>query len=156
MPAQHRRSLLVSALLAAQWFECALARASLGGDLASVQADAAALGGVVQANALLSYEVQQIDVPGGLSVREYVGRDGIVFALSWVGPAPPDLQQLLGGYFAAFSTGAAAQVHPGPVRSVRVLQPGLVVQWGGHLRAYTGQACVPGLLPAGVSLADLH
>jgi hypothetical protein len=148
--------MLVTVALAVLMFQSAVARANLGGDVGTVQADAAALGGAVQTDALPSYDVQQIDVPGGVSVREYVGRDGIVFALSWAGPAPPDLQQLLGSYFAAFTAGAAAQASQGVRRSVRVLLPDLVVQFGGHLRAYAGLACLPSRLPAGVSLADLR
>src|ERR1700690_1759654 len=131
---------LIPRLLAAMMLTTGVAEACLGGNAASVQADAAALGGEVRTSTLLGYDVQEIDVPGGLSVREFVGRDGIVFGLGWSGPAPADLPQLLGGYLAEYTAGAAAAARPGLRRGVRIELPDLVVEAGGHLRAYTGRA----------------
>ncbi|HXN10913.1 MAG TPA: DUF2844 domain-containing protein [Steroidobacteraceae bacterium] len=147
---------LIPRLLAAMMLTTGVAEACLGGNAASVQADAAALGGEVRTSTLLGYDVQEIDVPGGLSVREFVGRDGIVFGLGWSGPAPADLPQLLGDYLAEFTAGAAAAARPGLRRGVRIELPDLVVEAGGHLRAYTGRALLPALLLAGVAPADIH
>jgi hypothetical protein len=143
-------------LLAGMMLTTGVAEASLGGNVASVQADAMALGGVVRTTALVGYEVQQIDVPGGLSVREFVGLDGIVFGVGWSGPAPADLPQLLGGYVAEYTSGAAAATRPGLRRGVRVDLPDLFVETGGHLRAYAGRAFLPTLVPAGVAPADIR
>jgi hypothetical protein len=133
-----------------------VADACLGGNAASVQADAAAFGGDVHTRTLQAYDVDEIAVPGGLSVREYVGRDGIVFALSWSGPAPADLPQLLGDYLAQYTAGAAAQARPGLRRGVRIDLPDLLVETGGHLRAYAGRAFLPARLPPGVAPADIR
>jgi hypothetical protein len=38
---------------------------------------------------------------------------------------------------------------------LRVALPGLIVESGGHLRAYAGRAYLPALVPAGVPAADL-
>ena len=132
------------------------AHAGLGGDAASVLSDAAELQGVVQSASRPLYDVQEINADPGMRVREFLNRDGIVFAVSWAGPAMPDLQRLLGAHFPAYTAALAALTHPGLHRTVRVSATGLVVESGGHLRAYSGRAYLPALIPAGVSGADLR
>jgi hypothetical protein len=154
MPLSHGS--MIHGVLLVLLLASAGARASLGGDAASVLADATALGGQVRTSSLVSYDVEDIEVAGGLCVREFLSRDGVVFALGWAGPAPPDLQQLLAAYRAEFMAGVATQVHQGLQRSVRLVLPDLVVQSGGHLRAYAGLAYLPLRLPPGVSPADIR
>jgi hypothetical protein len=131
------------------------ARADLGGDAASALADASELHGVVNTISLPLYAVQEITADTGLRVREYVNRDGVVFAVSWSGPVLPDLQRLLGAHYVEYTTALAALNHPGLHRSLRVALPGLIVESGGHLRAYAGRTYLPALVPAGVPAADL-
>ena len=133
-----------------------LAQASLAGDAASVASDADALHGVVQASILQQFEIQQIDTDNGIQVREYLNRDGTVFAVTWAGPVVPDLQLLLGTQFAVYTGALAARDHLGLHRSVRVATSGLVVESDGHLRAYVGRAYLPALVPIGVSAAELR
>lgn len=133
-----------------------LAQASLAGDAASVAIDANALHGVVQASVLQQFEIQQIDTDNGIQVREYLNREGTVFAVTWAGPVVPDLHQLLGTQFTAYTTALAARDHLGLHRSVRVATYGLVVESDGHLRAYGGRAYLPTLIPIGVSAAELR
>jgi len=69
----------------------------------------------------------------------------------------PDLRQLLGGYFEQYRT--ALQARSGPRvsrRPVAIEQPGLVVQVGGHLRAFAGRAYVPDMLPSGVRAEEIQ
>ncbi len=147
---------LAVALLGAMLAWSAPATADLGGDLSGVQADSMVLGAVVRTTGLVDYDVHEIDAAAGLTVREFVNRGGTVFALSWAGPAPPDLQLLLGRYFDTYTAGLAALKSPGLHRSVRVARAGLVVESSGHLRAYAGRAYLPALMPPGVSVADLR
>lgn len=91
-----------------------------------------------------------------MRVREFLNQDGAVFAVSWSGPVLPDLQQLLGPHFAEYSSALAALAHPGLQRSVRVASSGLVVESGGHMRAYAGRAYLPARIPSGVSVAELR
>jgi hypothetical protein len=149
-------SALIPGLLVAMMTTTGVADACLGGNAASVQADAAALGGEVRTTTLPGYDVQEIDVPGGLAVREFVGPYGIVFGIGWSGPAPADLPQLLGAYLAEYTAGAAAAARPGLRRGAHIELRDLVVETGGHLRAYAGRAFLPALLPAGVAPADIH
>src|ERR1700737_3672320 len=131
------------------------ARADLGGNAASVLADGAASKALVNSVIGQQYDIQEINADTGGRVREYLNRDGVVFAVSWAGPVLPDLQRLLGTHFAAYTTALTALDHPGLHRSVRVASSDLVVESGGHLRAYAGRAYLPALIPAGVSAAEL-
>jgi hypothetical protein len=130
--------------------------AGLGGDAASVQADAAALHGVVTSENMRRYHLQELTDASGTRVREFLDDAGVVFAVSWTGPAPPDLQGLLGAHFAQYASSLAALNHPGLHRSVRVATPDLVVEAGGHMRAYAGRAYLPLLIPGGVTVAELR
>jgi hypothetical protein len=132
------------------------AHAALGGDAASVLADGAEMHGVANSHYFQQYDEQQITGESGMRVREFLNRDGVVFAVAWTGPVLPDLQRLLGAHFAEYATALTAFNHPGLHRSVRVASPGLVVESGGHLRAYAGRAYLPALIPVGMSPADLR
>jgi hypothetical protein len=132
------------------------AHAALGGDAASVLADGIASKGTVNAVIRQQYDIEEFTADTGVQVREYLNRDGVVFAVSWTGPVLPDLERLLGTHFAAYTEGLAALNYPGLQRSVRVASSALVVESGGHLRAYAGRAYVPALMPAGVSPAELR
>jgi len=76
--------------------------------------------------------------------------------VSWLGPVMPDLQRLLGENFESFAKGVAALKSPGLKRALRIASSELVVESGGHLRAYAGRAYLPALIPAGASIADLR
>ena len=132
------------------------ARACLGGDLTSVLDDAAELHGAVQTSPLQQFEIKEITSDNGMRVREFLNRKGIVFAVTWAGPAAPDLQRLLGTQFAVYTTALTSRTHLGLQRSVRVATPDLVVESVGHLRNFTGRAYLPAMLPTGVSTAELR
>jgi len=132
------------------------ANAGLGGDSADIQADAEALHGTVLPTTGALYDVVQISTDAGIQVREYLSHSGTVFAICWDGPVAPDLHVVLGSYFVDYSTALATQDHLGLRRSVRLTTTQLVVEYGGHLRAYVGRAYLPLRLPAGVGLAELR
>jgi hypothetical protein len=131
------------------------AHAALGGDAASVLTDAAELHGAVNTEIRQQYDIQEISAEAGMRVREYLGRDGVVFAVSWSGPVMPDLQRLLGTHFAEYSAALKVLTRPGLQRSVRTASSELIVESGGHLRAYSGRAYLPALIPGGISAAEI-
>jgi hypothetical protein len=141
--------------MALMWQSCALA--GLGADTRSISIDRAVMHGQVQSTSLQQYQVHEITTDGGTTVHEYATSQGTVFAVSWRGPMPPNLQQLFGSYFDAYQSAAAAaaQSHPGSHRQLSIAQTDLVVQAFGRMRYYHGKAYVPSLVPAGVSVADL-
>lgn len=149
------------------------ATATLGGPAQSVAADQQAFGGQLRilnqpqsstgeqalqkgapAPSNPAYTVEQISIPTGVTVKEYLAPDGTVFAVSWRGPRPPDLSQLLGSHFAEFQTGAASpQAQRG---HLLIRTDNLIVETGGHMRDLRGRAYLPALLPQGVSADEIQ
>lgn len=133
---------------------CAPAAATLGEDLGSVLADQAQLQGRLEIASTARYSVHSLQLASGTTVREYVSPAGMVFAVSWQGPAMPDLQQLLGRYFPAY---VEAVKNQGVAGGARATAPsGLVAQSGGHMRAYTGRAYLAPMLPRGVGAEEIQ
>jgi hypothetical protein len=128
--------------------------AALGGDAASVDTDAAKMKGQARATPAGGYTVQEITLPSGTRVREYISAGGKVFAVTWSGMSQPDLQQTLGTYFEQYKAAAAAP-HAGH-NHLTIRQPELVLNSGGHMRAWRGKAYVPALLPPNFSVDDIE
>ncbi len=133
------------------------AQAALGGDAASIQADQVHMQGSRRMIAANSYTVHEIQADTGTVVREYVTADGKVFAVAWQGPWLPDMRQILGTYFEQYAQAVQSQ-NSGRMgrRPVMIEQPGLVVQIGGHMRAFAGRAYVPERLPSGARVEDIQ
>lgn len=130
------------------------ARAALGGNSASIETDRVAMKGLTRPAAADALQKEELQLPTGTVVTEYLTADGAVYAVTWHGPALPNLRQLLGNYFAHYQTAARQPMvrH----RVVRMNSPDIVVESTGKMRAFNGRAWVPALLPAGVTAADIH
>ncbi len=139
----------LAALLAAS-----AAHAALGAPYVSIAADGAALHASIKIEARSAFEVHELTLPSGTQLREYATPAGLVFAVTWNGPAMPDLQQTLGAYFTDYT--AAAQTNPNGHRRLRYVSRDVVIESGGRMRAFFGRAYLPGLLPAGVSATELR
>ena len=131
-----------------------LASASLGGNLATIQADAIHAGASVQVTHTRKFSVYELQAPSGTLIKEYVSPAGLVFAVTWEGPFLPDLRQLLGDYFGQFTNSANAR-HAG-LGSRMIHQPAFIARTGGHMRALFGRALAPLLFPQGVSTEDIE
>lgn len=125
--------------------------ASLGGDASSVEADRAHMNASVRVTQSQNYSVHEMQSASGTLVREYVSPAGKVFAVTWSGQFMPQMQQILGNYFSQYTAALQAQPHRYGHRPLDLRLPGLVIQTGGHMRAYSGRAYVPDMLPQGVS-----
>jgi len=125
--------------------------------MASIQADQVHMQGTRRMIAAESYTVHEIQAATGTVVREYVSADGKVFAVAWHGPWLPDMRQILGTYFEQYAQAMQSQSN-GRMgrRPVTIEQPGLVVQIGGHMRAFAGRAYVPERLPSGARVEDIQ
>jgi uncharacterized protein DUF2844 len=148
---RSKRSLFGVALLIQSLSLPALA--ALGGDLSSVESDQLQMKGMLRTTVAAAYTVHEIQVPSGTVVREYVTPAGKVFAVVWRGPQMPDLRQTLGAYFNEY-TQAPRPLHPNHAH-FEIANPGFVLQSTGHMRAYSGRAYVPQLLPQNVALTDI-
>jgi hypothetical protein len=160
-----RNSRRIGSVLAASAFGLVLqllwqgsALAGLGGDVQSVSTDRAVMRGQLRSTLMQRYDMHEIRTDGGTLVREYATPQGKVFAVTWSGPLPPNLQQLFGSYFDQYQNAAAdsAQLHPGMHRQLSIAQPDFVVQSLGRMRAFHGKAYVPSLVPAGISVVSLQ
>lgn len=129
--------------------------AALGGDVTSVQADREHMKASINIKQNETYTVHEIKTPAGTVVSEYVSSQGRVFAVAWHGPFFPEMQQILGAYFQQFSAALQTQKRQYGHHVLNIQQPGLVVQSGGHMRAYAGRAYVPQMLPASVKIEDI-
>jgi hypothetical protein len=132
------------------------AMAHLGGDAVSIEADQLQMRATRRSVPMQLFDLHEITTPSGTLVHEYLTRQGTVFAVTWKGPLPPDLHQLLGDYYARFQAAAAARVRPGMHRQVTIATTDLVVQSSARPRSFGGVAYVPSLLPSGVSVTDLQ
>jgi hypothetical protein len=90
------------------------------------------------------------------TVREFIGHDGTVFAVSWQGNIRPDLKTLLGNYFSDYSALDEARPRMQGRRPVTIRTDKIVVMKSGHMRDVRGIAYIPSRLPANVNLEDLQ
>lgn len=137
-------------LLGAAW-------AALGEPAASVERDRVMMKGQRQSRSGTGYSIDTITV-AGIQVKEYVSRDGVVFAVVWTGTGVPDLKLLLGEYFEEYRDGVnAARSHRPKIRKpFQLKSERLVVERGGHSRSLWGRAFLPAALPPGVTVEDIR
>ena len=129
--------------------------AALGGDMASVDADQAAMNASERITASSeSYTVYELRVSTGTSVREYLSLDGKVFAVGWKGPLLPDLRLILGDYFKLYAESSPDQ--QGGHGHRRINRPDLVVESNGRMRAFFGHAYLPQAMPPDVAVSDIR
>jgi hypothetical protein len=126
--------------------------AALGGDVTSIQADQAHMRAQRRVIQNAAYTVHEMQSESTTVVREFVSPDGKVFGISWQGPSRPDLQQMLGNYYSEFAAARPTRRMHGPVT---IRTQNLVIQSGGHMRALTGRAYIPAMVPADVRLEDI-
>ncbi len=102
-----------------------------------------------------NYLTRETTLVSGTRVREYVSAGGLVFAVTWAGPILPDLKALLGKYFDTMVAESAKAPKAGR-SSLAINLPEVVINSGGHMRAFEGSAWIPAELPAGFTAADLR
>jgi hypothetical protein len=135
---------------------CLPAFASLGSNVSSVQTDRAQMNASVSVTQTRSYAIHEMKSPAGTVVNEYVDPSGNVFAVSWQGQFPPQMQQILGSYFSRYTAALQAQQRRYGHPPLNIQEPGLVVQTGGHMRDHFGRAYIPAMLPQGVTADEIH
>jgi hypothetical protein len=155
---KRTQACITIALLALAAVAAVPALAALGGNVASVDSDRAHLKAQLKSvSPGAGFSVHEMQLPSGTLVREYVAADGTVFAVTWHGPTKPDLSATLGTYFQQYVDAAKSSPHGAAARRhFQVRQPDLVVQSNGRMRAYSGRAYVPSLLPPNVSLDEIQ
>lgn len=131
------------------------AGAALGGSADSVATDRKALSAVRRTTTVGPvYTVQEI-ASDATNVREYVSRDGIVFAIAWNGLLHPDLTTLLGSYAGEYQQAAQKTPRQMGQRRREVRGNRVIVEKWGHMRNLQGRAYVPALVPSGVAIDEI-
>ncbi len=122
-----------------------------------MHADQAKMQATLRTTTAFSYTLHELKGATGVTVKEYLSPTGKIFGVTWQGPFPPDLQQILGPYYAQYTQAVAAQraQHRGRA-PITVQEDGLVLQISGHPRSFRGRAYVPGLLPQGVAAEEIQ
>jgi len=106
-------------------------------------------------SAVSNYVMRDTTLATGTHVREFVSGSGIVFAVAWDGPFLPDLRALLGKHFDTMVAESAAKPRAGHSR-MAVNRPDVVINSGGHMRAFEGTAWIPAEFPAGFTAGDVR
>lgn len=145
-----RATPLVAALLLAY---AGVSQAALGGPPEQFAETTTAAARVTAAGT--NYLTRDTTLVSGTRISEYVSSGGQVFAVTWEGPVLPDLKALLGKYFGAMLAESARAPRAGRSR-IAVNLPEVVINSGGHMRAFEGSAWIPADLPAGFSADDLR
>jgi hypothetical protein len=155
-PKMHRlRSWLVGmAALAAGTQVSSQAHAALGEDVTTVASDQVRMEAKLQILTRDRYAIHELQMPIGSKVREFVGHDGKVFAVSWSGGWRPNLRDILGVHYEQFL--AASRGRRATRGPVRIVLPNMVIIMGGHQRNFFGQVCLLDLLPSGLLPDDIR
>ena len=106
-------------------------------------------------SAVSNYVTRNTTLATGTQVREYVSDSGVVFAVTWDGPILPDLKALLGKYFDTM-VAESARVPRAGRSPMAVNRPEVVINSGGHMRAFEGSAWIPAEFPVGFTAADVR
>jgi hypothetical protein len=131
--------------------------AGLGDSADSIRVDQLSMKARITSILSPRYAVHELTSPLGIVVREYVSSSGNIFAVSWHGPFAPDMRRFLAKRFELYSLevqkqGARKLGHS----ALNIRTPFLVVEDVGRMRAYSGRAYDPSLLPAGVSIDEIR
>jgi hypothetical protein len=131
-----------------------MAAATLGESVQSIQVDQMRVAAVRRQATGLDMQVHTLTSADGSVIRQYVSRDGRVFAVAWNTRAKPRLDQLLGASFGPYALAGrrAMQQRPGIVHHSVVSSGDLVVESSAHLNAHVGRAYLRSLLPAGAAV----
>ena len=133
----------------------AVAVAAAGTSSSSNPADATAP--VLHQAANSAVQWQESTDANQIRVRQYVSSSGQVYAVSWDGPAMPDVAVLLGTWFDRYRQEASVALPTASgLHSSRVSSSDLMVETAVRLRDFSGRAWLPSALPAGVAAADIE
>lgn len=91
----------------------------------------------------------------GTTIRQFVGADNIIFAVSWRGYNHPDLSTLLGNYHVEYAARLASEPKGRQFQRRPIATSEITVIRGGHQFDLRGVAYINGKLPEGMREADL-
>jgi len=135
--------------------ECAFA--SLGGNASTIDTDNSVLQARIKVKTTQlngQYSSHEHELPNGTAVRQYVSNSNVVFAVTWSGPAPVNLKQLLGQHFKTMTTSYERSNMQG-LHSSHIKEGALVIDSYGIGKSFYGRAYLTDALPIGVDPISL-
>jgi hypothetical protein len=129
------------------------AHAALGGNFASVQAEAQRVNGTLHTVAMPTYDVHEIQVNGVAVERQYMNHAGEVFGIAWKAKSSANLQAMLGSYFPKYQSGTVQRID---LHHAAMTTSDLVVQVGSFVNTFMVRAYVPGNVPAGIDASEIR
>ena len=105
----------------------------------------------------INYTVEVLTSPGSV-IKEYLSKDGTVFAVTWKGLSRPNLALLFGQYYQEFAQASELKQRTLSIRARRETIHGSSIQVfrSRHGHDNRGLAYVTSLLPAGVQPKELQ
>jgi hypothetical protein len=125
----------------------------LGDSTSSVESDRVVVRATVRQISHSAYTVHELTTAAQGTVREYVSPAGQVFAVSWHGPAKPNLRQILGANYDVLA--ASKHQHSGGHNHLAITEGRLVFESNGHMRSFHGRAYLSDAIPSGVTADEI-
>jgi hypothetical protein len=101
------------------------------------------------------YKVESYKVSSVTNIREYIAKDGIVFAVSWKGQFKPNLSELLGTHYRTLTNAIANKRHGGRA-AVYINRHDIVIESNGHPGYFFGKAYLPAVMPSGMKESEIR
>jgi hypothetical protein len=133
----------------------AAAHASMGDAVDSVEKDRQYLRGNKKIQTRSLYEIHEI-TSDGITVREYVANNGVVFGIAWIGGGEPDLSQLFSKFYKEYRDSESSAQHPSRRAPRKIHSKNMIVEKFGHMGAVQGRAYVSKLIPSGVNESEIQ
>lgn len=125
-------------------------QAALGGNLASIYSEQKEFSSQLSNTQQGSITIYTQTLPSGMVLQEYLSSNGTIFAVTWSGPALPNLQILLGTYFKDYLVAIKESR-----RSVYLKNENVIIQSSGMMGAFQGFAFLPKEAPTGFTPNNL-
>lgn len=127
-----------------------ICQAELGGNTASILSEQKEFNSQLANTQQGGVLVYTQTLPSGIFIQEYLSGSGAVFAVTWSGPALPNLQTLLGAYFKDYLA-AIKEAR----RSIYLNTDTIIIQSSGMMGAFQGFAFLPKQAPTGFTPNNL-
>ncbi len=146
--------LAIAVLALAGSLACGAADAALGEGVGTVEADRMQARASVRQVIHATFTVHELNTASQGIVREFVSPAGQVFAVTWHGPAMPNLRQVLGANFDVLAN--ARRRRSGTRGYISLTEGKLVFESSGHMRSFHGRAYLIDALPQGVTTNEIE
>jgi hypothetical protein len=131
------------------------ARAELGGKKISTHVGSVYSKAPHKAATNSNYEVDKITLDSGTVITEYVALNGMVFGVSWIGPAKPNFKEIFGNTnFDRYVT--HVQKTASPRSRLNLNESDLVIESSGHQGHFFGRAFLPLEIPPNITIDEIQ